>query len=473
MGRDGVTAVARAPVAALARAVARVRLLAPVTALVLTFLILSRPELGALTAGVVVLGILTVSGPSRGPLCLVPVTLFGAVRTGGPVAALGGVAAVAVAAALTGILAARPGGTPAWPPVTVPSGGGTRGHGAAHRWIAVLTVLLLACFLFPAERSAPTSVVDVLGLLAGLVLLAAVTAFPPPPGGIARVTAVTGSLAGAYVLAAGHHADGRLDGLGLNPNYLGALLVLPLVASAGLTLLTRRAGWLVPAAVCLVAIAATQSRGALVASAAGTAVVLVQGRALVTKALAALLVAGAGAVLPGLFGAAERLGVGGRPAAELSLNTSAREHAARFAADVAITHPLRGIGYGMFPSHAAKSPLLGLYIATHDDYLRLAAESGLMTLAAFVALLWLGVRGRRYGELAVLRAVVIAYAVGLFFANQLANLVVSMPFWLALGCLLASPPTTASDPCEESGKHDRQSGRDQRGRTLRVRPELV
>ena len=41
-----------------------------------------------------------------------------------------------------------------------------------------------------------------------------------------------------------------------------------------------------------------------------------------------------------------------------------------------------------------------------------------------------------------------AYAVGLFFANELANLVVSTPFWLSLGCLLA-----ASRPPAGSGTH--------------------
>jgi hypothetical protein len=487
MGRDAVTAAASAPVTALtARAMTRAPLLAPVTALVLTFVMVSRPQLSALTVGVMVLGILAVSGPARGPLCLVPVGLLGAVQTGGPIAALGGAAAVTLAATLAAILARRqdgtpaamPGRTPAATPAAAPREGapGPRGPGTPHRWIAVLTVLLLASFLFPAERSAPTSMLDIIGLLAGLVLLAALTAFPPPPGGIARVTAVAGSLVGVYVLAVGEHADGRLEGLGLNPNYLGGLLVLPFVAAVGLSRLTRRTAWLVPAAVCLAGIAETQSRGAFVASAAGTVVVLVQGRTLASKAMFAGLATGAGVVLPGLFGAAERLAVGPRPAAQLSSNTSAREHAARFAADVAITHPLRGIGYGMFPSYAARSPVLGLYIATHDDFLRLAAESGLMALVVFLVLLWLGVRGRRCGELAVLRAVVVAYAVGLFFANQLANLVVSMPFWLSLGCLLASPPdhrTTASDFREESRKHDRQPGRDQRGRTLRVRPELV
>ncbi|GAB2825875.1 hypothetical protein GCM10027176_32840 [Actinoallomurus bryophytorum] len=418
-----------------AYAAARAPLFAPPAALLLTVMMLSRPQLSALAVGAMVLGLMAVSGPGSGSLCLVPVGLLGAVQTGGPVPALGGIAAVTVAA----VLSSRPVRTP------VVGTTGPRIYDAPHRWIAVLAVLLLVSFFFPAERSDPSSIPDIIGLFAGLVLLSATTASPPSPGGVARVTAVAGSLASAYVLVVGDHADGRLDGLGLNPNYLGAMLVLPLVAAVGLTRRTRRTGWLVPAAICGAGIVATQSRGAFLASVAGIAVVLLQGRSLTTKALSVVVMAGAGAVLPGIFGAAEHFVTGRRPAAQLTNNNDAREHAARFAADVAVAHPLRGIGYGLFPSHAAKSPGLGLYIATHDDYLRLAAESGVMSLVVFLALLWLGVRGRRPDDLAVLRAVVIAYAAGLFFANQLANLVVSMPFWLSLGCLLASPPRSPFD----------------------------
>lgn len=440
-------APARAPLLAplLRPALTPLRTLALTSAasLLVTYVMVSRPRLSVLVAGCLVLGLLAVCGPATGVLCLVPLGLLGAVQTGGPVPALGGIAAVTMAVVLTVVLSG----------VT-----GPRTSRVPHGWMALLALLLLFSFFFPATSAVPASAVDILGLMAGLVLLAAVTAVPPSPGGVARVTAVAGSLAGTYALAAGHYADGRLDGLGLNPNYLGAMLALPLVAAVGLARRTHRAGWLAPAAICLAGIVATQSRGAFVASVAGAAVILVQGRPRRIKALILAAMTVAGATLPGLIGAVERFAVGRRPAAQLSSNTSAREHAARFAADVAAAHPLRGIGYGEFPSYAAKSPLFGLYIATHDDYLRLAAEAGALTLVVFLVLLGLGVRGRRTGDLAVLRAVVIAYAVGLVFANQLANLVVSIPFWLSLGCLLAvspDPRSCRSGPSRGEQENDR------------------
>jgi len=403
------------------------------------YLLIGHPALSVLAMGIVCLGLLAVCGPVAGSLCLVPLSLLGAVQSGGPIAALAGVAVVTMA-------------------VTLRSVHGHAEFRASHAWIALLGLLLILSFVFPAvsSPSSPAPWTDLLGLLAGLTLLAAVTAVPPPPGAVARVTAVTGGLAGVYLLVVGDHADGRLEGLGLNPNYLGALLALPFVAAVGLTRLTHRPAWLVPAAACLAAMAATQSRGALAASTAGVAVVLVQGRARSVQLAIVGAVVAIGAALPGAVGAAEHLVAGHRPDTELSLNTAVREHAARLAAEVAAAHPFRGIGYGTFPAYAAKSPRLGLYIATHDDYLRLAAEAGLLTLVTFLILLWLGAGRRRSGDLSVARAIVIAYAVGLFFANQLASLLISLPFWLSLGCLLAASRRPQADHVRSSREEHHQ-----------------
>jgi hypothetical protein len=397
--------------------------LLPAAVPVLTCLLLSRPDLSVFAAGIGSLGLLAACGPTAGSLCLVPLSLLGAALVGGPITALAGVATVTMTLLLRRV-----------------SGAALR---APHAWIALLGLLLLLSFVFPSvSLSTPVEWVDLVGLLGGLVLLAVVTAAPPPPGAVARVTAAAGGLAGAYVLAVGEHAAGRLQGLGLNPNYLGALLVLPFVAAVGVTRLTRQPAWLVPAAVCLAAMAGTQSRGAFLASVVGVGAVLVQGRPRHVQLAIVAAVTAAGAVLPSGLGAAEHLVAGHRPETQLSLNTSVREHAAGLAAQVAAEHPFRGIGYGMFPPYAQKSSRLGIYIATHDDYLRLAAEAGVFTLATFLVLLWLGLGRRRSGEAAVARAIVLAYAVGLFFANQLASLLISIPFWLSLGCLLAArrPP---------------------------------
>jgi O-antigen ligase len=159
-----------------------------------------------------------------------------------------------------------------------------------------------------------------------------------------------------------------------------------------------------------------------------------------------------GAAFPAALDAAEHVAVGRRHAADLNHDTTVRTQVAWFAVRVAAGHPLRGIGYGAFPSHADAE--FGLRIATHNDYLRLAAETGIPALAAFLALLWLGLCRPASGDLAVPRAMTAAYAVGLLFANALSDLVVSTPFWLALGCLLA-----AARPPRDHTSH-RESHRD-------------
>ncbi|MCW2919498.1 MAG: hypothetical protein JWN52_7566 [Actinomycetia bacterium] len=393
---------------------------------VLTYVLLryERRTLLALAAATLVL--LTVRSPATAVLLLIPAGLLGAAYTDASFAVLEPVVVVTLVMAFQIVVGALP-------------------IRSSHLWVGLLASLLLISSVFPSVTSgSPTDrFPDLTWMLAGLGLLAVTIASPPHPQRLARVTAWAGALAAAYVLADGDYANGRLEGFGFNPNYLGILLALPLVAAVGLGHRTRNPAWLAPAAVCLVAIAETQSRGAFLAAAAGVSVVLVQGRPLRHQALILLSAVGIASALPSSLGVVENVAVGDRSSSELSYNSTVREHAAEFAARVAIEHPLRGIGFGMFPSYAAKSPRFGVHMATHNDYLRLAAEAGAAALAAFLALLWLGTKGRRSRDLAILRAVVVSYMVGLLFGNSLANLVASTPFWLSLGCLLAATPSRA------------------------------
>jgi O-antigen ligase len=269
----------------------------------------------------------------------------------------------------------------------------------------------------------------------GLGLLALAVSAPPPPAQLAVAVTVSGALAAGYVLYAGSSEDGRLTGLGLNPNYLGAALVVPLVTAAGMAWSRRRVSWLLPAAPCLAALLATQSRGAILAVAAGALLVaLTMAQPRHRAWILALCAGGAAVMLLGGLGWAQELA--------LDRNNSIRADIAWFALRVISENPLRGIGYGMFPPYAARQ--VGTYINTHNDYLRLAVEGGPVMLALFVLLLWLGLRHRQAGDLVVVRAAVLAYAVSLVFANTLANLPVTAAFWVALGCLIG-----------RSGKSDR------------------
>ncbi|MEU8590869.1 O-antigen ligase family protein [Streptomyces sp. NPDC048664] len=293
-------------------------------------------------------------------------------------------------------------------------------------------------------------------LLVGLGLLAAAVLTPPDPRRVARTVAGSGALLAALLLLRGAYADGRLTGLGLNPNYVGAALALPLVAAAGLIRTSRSWLWVPPGALCACALVETRSRGAFVMAAAGLACVLFLGRPLRHKALIVLALLTAAALLPGTLDSVEDDLTGSRSRTELTSNTAVREKAALLAVRVAVDHPLRGIGYALFPEYARNSPGLGVYMNTHNDYLRLAAEAGPVTLVLLLALLWLGLARRYPPDHAVLQAVCVAYAAGLLFANALTDLVISTPFWICLGCLLARAGRRGALPHRQGPEPPRQ-----------------
>ncbi|WP_433172140.1 O-antigen ligase family protein [Actinoallomurus sp. CA-150999] len=390
--------------------------------------------------------------PATLVLLLVPLSMLGAgTSTDGRLAVVGAIAvsaALAAASVLLGVVPVR--------------------H--TYLWTVLLAGLLVVSFAFPsAAVPAPPGqryravdllrslsamphaqlarLFDLVGILAGLALLGVGVVTSPHPRQVARVITLSGAAAAAYVLVRGGFDNVRLEGLGCNPNYLGFLLAIPFVTAVGLVRYARNPRWLVPAAVCGIALSATHSRSASLAAVIGVAIVLLQGCSrllqiiLISGVATATTAAAAGGMLRPMGRHIENLGAGGRSITDLSLSNGLRKRVAEFAIRVTIEHPVRGIGLSTFPGYAQRSPDLGVYLATHDEYLRLAAEAGVITLVVFVVLLWLGLGRRQAGDLALLRAVVLMYGVILLLSNPLANLVVSAPFWVSMGCLLAARPS--------------------------------
>jgi hypothetical protein len=386
----------------------------------LTFLILRHEPLVAVSAFTLAVPVLTMTRPQWIGTLAVPILLLAPVLPTVREPLLRG---VALAAAIA---------------IGMHLAGGTLALRPAHGWIAAFAVTVVLSLMLPALHL-PTKTYrfsDAAYLLVGLALAGLAITAPPPPGQLAVAVAGSGALVAGYVLYAGHLAGGRLVGLGLNPNYLGSLLVVPLLTGAGLAWSRRQARWLLAAAPCLAALAATKSRGALVAVAAGALLLLISTvRRRHRPWLIALGAVGTVLALLGALSWLDDIALGGRSSAELDRNNSIRAHIALVALRVAAHHPLRGIGYGMFPPYAARNA--GIYLNTHNDYLRLAVEGGLAMLITFTVLLWLALRPPHRGDLGVLRAAVFAYAVSLVFANTLANLAITGAFWVALGCLIA------------------------------------
>jgi hypothetical protein len=318
----------------------------------------------------------------------------------------------------------------------------------AYPIIAVLVAALVASVVFPVA-SLPASTdaqSELLGLLAGLAVLAGVAAYPPRAHAVAVTVLVSGVLAAGYVSFTGPLGDGRLSGLGLNPNYLGSFMIAPVIAAVALSRRTGKARWLVVASPCVAILFASHSRGALLATAAGVAYAVCGGvpwRR--TATIGAFLL-----VLPltgsSVFNMLERAASGPRTVTELSRNNDIRVEAGSLAAQTMLDYPGRGIGFGMFAPYAAEHPALGVYINTHNDLARLGAESGLAALLAFLALLVLGLACRDVHRRRLLGPVVVGYVVSLLFANTLTNLLVTASYWVCLGALLAPVPERADAP---------------------------
>ncbi|WP_432837665.1 O-antigen ligase family protein [Dactylosporangium sp. CA-092794] len=306
--------------------------------------------------------------------------------------------------------------------------------GRPHLAIVLLgTVLILSVHgAGPSTRAS-----DLGGLLAGLALLAAVAALPARPRTVARLVVLAGGAAAVSGLIAGVEVSGRLAGVGLLANYFGAMLAVPAAAGVGLARVERRILWLVPSALCVAAIVQTHSRGAAIAAGAGLAVALLAGRRLPAQIAGAALVAAAAVVMLHVANPLTEAVVSGRDADQLDINNRVRLDAVRLALTEAAHHPVLGIGYGAFPQVAAEDPHLYLYMNTHDDYVRLAAESGVAALLLFLVLLGAGLFARAGPAFVPLLAGVGTGAANLLFANSLANLTVSGVFWVCLGTLLA------------------------------------
>jgi O-antigen ligase len=320
------------------------------------------------------------------------------------------------------------------------------GQWRVHRGHLVLLAfaawMVAGYVLHPHGNSLVSAASDLRSLLSCLVFAAICMSMPIAMTwllrSVATVTVVLSviTITTPRILTGALGTSERAVAFGLNSNYLGQELAFCIIACVALALLWHERWAIAVAVLAGVALLATESRGALFALLA-TGALLIWGRASTTARV--VLIAGAALFLafgPSVGTATSTLL--SRDSQELDIHNEARADAAITAGRYLITHPLTGVGYGEFANVAYADPTFGTYVATHDDWLRVGAETGVLGLVLLAALLlpplWVRGGGR---TMLTMRALLLCGCIGLLFGNFLSPISVSALMWVAVGVLWA------------------------------------
>ncbi|MGH9475587.1 MAG: O-antigen ligase family protein [Terriglobales bacterium] len=187
------------------------------------------------------------------------------------------------------------------------------------------------------------------------------------------------------------HGD-RMFGIGSmfnDPNYFALYLcmILPLCIYFGLTARStlRKLFWSAGAILALLAIVSTFSRGGFLALVATVLALAIMFRGKMRALIVFLIVAG-GLALAAMPGSSymRRLSTILHPSADQTGSAQIREALLHRSVQIALEHPLLGIGPGEF------QVVSGSWHTSHNTYLELGAEAGIPALAVFLAILWQG-----------------------------------------------------------------------------------
>jgi O-antigen ligase len=353
----------------------------------------------------------------------------------------------------------------------------TRTSGLSRRMMLVLalgaglaaTVLVSAIgFLHqPGETASLAEIGASLLLLAAGVALGAMTGLRPTLRairlvvlGVALVAAVMWVFQYGSPFAPNAFSEFRRAGTGgsLGANGLGTFLAIGAVMEITL----RRSSILEVKPLLLLGLLIgvvlfSGSRGAILVLVFGLlSLTFRAGSRLLSIALAGLLVAATvwAVVTLGSVRVASVERVGANPAS-VENSVPLRIEAARLAVRLMIEHPLTGVGYGQAQYFATSDPQIGMVFDTHNEYLRIGAESGIPALILLLSLLglclWTGVRSVRRngaGDAFGATAAVAGFAFSLLTIQGFKSFVLSAPWMLLAGALVGA---TEAHPAESLG----------------------
>lgn len=289
----------------------------------------------------------------------------------------------------------------------------------------------------------PDRFTSLVSMINGLLLMFAAGSLRPRPIHVVMVASVSAAVAGiaAFFLKT-YDLEGRVIALGLNTNYLGVIMTMGVVSVAVCIHERKEWFWLVLLPPMVWVIVATHSRGTLIGLVAGLGLFFAYAGAR-ARYMAVLVLTFGLSLLPVFSSFTEKTLLGNRN--NFGRSNELRGEVLKAAVRTTFSHPIVGIGYGLFQPTSLDNPKVGRILNTHNDFARLAAETGLPGLIMFLAMAFPPFFRRRTKTVTLLTPIVLTYLVGLTDANLLDSMIVSCPFWIMLGLLSTIGRETNSD----------------------------
>ena len=340
------------------------------------------------------------------------------------------------------------------------------GLGLPGAIIVLLVALMITSFVVNPQTRIVTPIEarnHLIATVLGFLLILATAIVNPDRRAALRIVALSGMASSGYLIATGTATAGRLSAEELNENGVGHVGAIALVCAIALLMESGHTRWLVVSVLPALLVLLSQSRGAVLIVAVGLFVLWSVGRSSRTKILASAFAPFAIVLAWPLIGAAIELLFSRRTLRYAS--TTDRVDLLQLAAETVIQYPILGIGWRRFPEESLAQ--LGTALNTHNEYARLAAESGAIALALFLLLVIVALRGTPVeGDV---KATMIAALTAFALANTMSELDVSTPSWVLLGLLVAARASArtvrfASQNSHRPHGHERNGASSQLGK---------
>lgn len=291
-------------------------------------------------------------------------------------------------------------------------------------WLIALFLANYVLIAMPTGKQAPYQIVAI--LLEGIIVAVVVGTLAPDPIQVLFGAGVSGLVVSYFTFFPEYKVGFRPYALGLDPNYMGTILAVSV--TAWLTVAKIRGSWkplvlVVPPILGLVQI---QSRSAALAAFVGTIAVITL---TVTRRRGFLIMIAGLAFTVAATATGFKLGFG--PFTDRRRDTGASSEERRKIARVNIAaikkDPVYGLGMGVVSNlGTGRDARLGGDAVAHNDYLRLASESGVPSLLGMLLLLAgplaTGILSRnRRGTAALLWPCLASVLVTMAFLNSLDN----------------------------------------------------